>query len=267
MSARRVVALVAAAVFVLAACEEHTIAIRFEPEIGDEYRFRSDIATEVASTIDGETDVTRSTSRLDATEAVVDIDDESVEVEVTVQRDSAAPRTFDVRYDRAGRLATIDLIEGVPAEALGLDLGTDLPADVASPPSGPLEPGAIWQIDRPIERDGAETVVVTGKGTIDSLGVEDGRDVAVVVVELEVPVRSTVDTADGRVTLLGSQFSSSRTTYDLADGTARTDRTEIRGDVDVIIEPPAGIDAPPVPGSVRYEVDIETRRIRSGERS
>ena len=247
----------------LAACEEHTIEVSFEPAVGDRFRFRSDIETEVARTIDGETSVARGSSKLEATEAIVDLDDEQIGVEVTVRRDGAAERTYEVRFDRTGRLSTIDLVEGVPTEALGLDLATDLPPDIASPPAGRLEPGQEWVIDREVTVEGREEpLTVTGAGRIDSLGVEDGHEVAVAVVDLSVPVRSVVDTADGRVTLLGTQTSRSRTTYDLGDGSARTDRTRIRGDIEVLVEPPEGIEAPPVPGSVRYDVRSDTRRVR-----
>ena len=132
---------------------------------------------------------------------------------------------------------------------------------MASPPAGPLEPGARWTIDAPIELEGvAEPQHVTGTGRIDTLGVEDGVEVAVAVVELQVPVRSIVETADGRVTLFGSQTTSSRTAYALDDGALWRDRTTIDGDVSVIIEPPAGIDVQPVQGDIHYRVTTRTRR-------
>ncbi|MFP5321091.1 MAG: hypothetical protein ACLGIC_04505, partial [Acidimicrobiia bacterium] len=45
----------------LAACEEHTVAVRFEPEVGDVYRFRAEVETEVRRRLDG--DVTADTDR------------------------------------------------------------------------------------------------------------------------------------------------------------------------------------------------------------
>ena len=264
-SRRRVLAAVAATAVlaVVAACEPHTVAVQFEPEVGDRFRFRSDIETEVARTIDGETSVERGASQLDATESIIATDDDEIGVEVTVERDGAAARTYEVRFDRTGRLSTIDLVEGVPTEALGLDLATDLPPDIASPPPGPLEPGAEWSIRRRVQVEGRDDpLIVTGSGRVDSLGVQDGHEVAVVLVELSVPIRSAVDTADGRVTLRGTQTSRSRTTYDLADGTARRDRTRIEGDIDVVVAPPTGIEAPPVAGTVRYDVRSDTHRVR-----
>ncbi|WP_436794875.1 hypothetical protein [Actinospongicola halichondriae] len=261
MTVRRALA-VAALVFVVAACDPHTVAIRFDPTVGDGYRFRSDITTRIERTIDGETTAEDSESVLDATERVVSIDDDEITLEVTLERDASTQRTYEVRFDRGDRLTAIDLVEGVPAEALGLDLATDLPGDVASPPDGPLEPGTTWEIARPFAVDGRdEPVMVRGRGRVDSLGVVDGHDVAVVIVELTVPIRTTIDTADGVVTVRGTQWSTSRTTYDLAEGVARGDDTEIHGDVAVKVAPPTGIVADPVRGTIIYRIDIGTVRV------
>src|SRR3546814_7644320 len=40
---------------VATACDEHTVAVRFEPEVGDVYRFEADVETEVVRTVDGVT--------------------------------------------------------------------------------------------------------------------------------------------------------------------------------------------------------------------
>ena len=81
------------------------------------------------------------------------------------------------------------------------------------------------------------------------------------VVELSVPIRSVIETSDGTVTVVGMQSSASRTTYDLEDGAAREDRTDITGDVDVIVQPPDGIEADPVEGEIRYEIETRTVRV------
>lgn len=265
MVLRRLAILGVAAALLGAACEEHTVAIRFDPDVGDRYRFRSEIVTEVERELDGERTGDSATAILDATETVMEVGDDTVTVEVTVDRDTAPTRTYEVRYDRGGRLSAIDLVEGVPTAALGVQLATELPPDVASPPDGRLEPGARWDIDRTFGGDGGDGPSrVTGTGRVDSLGVEDGRDVAVIVVDLEVPVRSTVDTDDGRVTIVGVQRSRSRTTYDLADGAPRRDRTDIEGSLDVLVEPPAGVTAAPIPGRIVYRVETRTLRQADG---
>ncbi len=246
----------------LSACEEHTVAIRFDPQVGDVYRYRAEIDTAATRVIEDE--VTRDAERavLDATQTVRSVGDDEILVSVAVRRDDSAPRTFDIRLDRASRLTAIDLIEGVPAEALGLDVTTALPADITSPPAGRLEPGARWQIAREIQiGDLGRPVLVRGSGRIDSLGVEDGREVAVAIVELDVPVRSQVDSTDGTVRLIGTQHTVSETAYDLADGAVRRDRTDITGDLDVIVEPPPGVDASPLRGEIDYQITTRTERL------
>lgn len=261
---RRCIAAVAVTLS-LTACEEHTVAIEYRPEPGDEYVVGAQVESEIVRTVDGETDVERNTSRLDAVETVTAVDDDEVAVEVTVERDGSVPRTYEVRFDPTGHLSTIDLVEGVPAETLGIGLTTDLPADISSPPTGRLEPGATWTIERVITSpDRDEAFTVTGTGHLTSLGVVDGTPIGTVVVEVSVPLHSVMLTDDGRVTVRGTQTVRSRTSYDLDEGTARGDTTDIRGDVDVLVEPPEGVDAPPVPGTIRYVIETQTRRAKAG---
>lgn len=246
----------------LTGCDEHTVAVRFEPEVGDVYRFEADVETQVLRTVDGVTTDESDAATLDATQTVQAVADDEVLVRIALRRDDAAPRTVDVRLDRASRLTAIDLVEGVPAEALGLDVAMDLPADIGSPPTGPLEPGDRWEILREVSLGGlARPVLVQGRGRIDSLGVEHGRKVAVAVVELDVPVRTIIDSADGRLRLVGTQRTTSETAYDLADGALRRDRTVTDGTVEVIAEPPAGIDAEPLRGDIVYRIITRTRRL------
>jgi len=250
----------------LGGCEEHTVAVRFEPEVGDVYRFRAEIETDVVRDLDGEVSEESDVAELDATQTVRAVGADEVLVRVALRRDRAAPRTVDVRLDRASRLTAIDLIEGVPAEALGIDVSTDLPADISSPPTGRLEPGDRWVIEREVRiGDLPRAVTVRGRGRITELGVEDGHEVAVAVVELDVPVRTVVDADGGPVRLVGVQRSRSETAYDLDDGAMRRDRTTTEGEVALIAEPPPGIDAAPLRGELDYR--IVTRTTRTGTSS
>lgn len=258
----RIVFLMAAAALALAACDPHTVSVGFAPEVGDEFRFRSEVSTDVTRRVQDDVEQIAADAVLEAVEEVVGVGDDGIRVEVSVSRDDSLPRTFEVLLDRGSRLTAIDLIEGVPAEALGLRLGTQLPADVASPPAGPLEPGTRWTISEPVTLEGtSESARITGTGRIDSLGVEDGVEVAVAVVELVVPVRSVLDTTDGRVTLFGSQTTSSTTAYALDDGSLWRDRTTISGEVSLLIEPPERVEVRPVEGAIAYEVETRTRRV------
>ena len=238
------------------------MAVRFEPEVGDVYRFRAEVETDVRRDLDGEVTSDSDRAVLEATQTVRDVADDEVVVRVGLRRDGSAPRTVDVRLDRTSRLRAIDLVEGVPADALGLDVSTDLSADITAPPTGRLEPGDRWTIERQVELgDLPRPVTVRGHGRIDRLGVEDGHRVAVAVVELEVPVRSLVDGDAGAVRLIGIQRTTAETAYDLADGALRRDRTVTEGDLGLIAEPPPGIDAAPVRGALEYRVVTRTSRV------
>lgn len=257
---RLITAVALAGAGLLAACDPHTITLQFSPSVGDEYQFQSTIRTEFTRVLEGApTDVVEDESVLDATESVTAVGDE-ISVDVVIVRDGAPARSYTARFNRGDHLTAIDLIEGAPADAVGLDLATDLPADLGSPPSTPLEPGDRWTIERRIDT-GDGTIVVTGRGRVRSLGVVDGRDVAVIEVMLEVPIRSELSTPNGPVRLDGTQVSESVTTYDLADGAVRSDRTQISGSVDVVVEPPPGIEARPVPGTITYSVSTDTERV------
>lgn len=252
----------------MAACEDHTVAVRFEPAVGDVHRFRSEVETDVVRTLEGEPTAEYDTTVLEASQTVREVDGDEVLVRVDVRQDDAAPRTVDVRLDRSSRITAIDLIEGVPAESLGIDVSSDLPADISSPPAGPLEPGERWTIQREVQvGDQVRPVVVRGQGRIDSLGVEGGRPVAVAIVELEVPVRTVVDADGGVVRLVGVQHSESVTAYDVEDGALRRDRTVTEGRLALIAEPPPGVEAAPLQGELDYRVVTRTRRLEPQARA
>ncbi len=244
----------------LGACEPGTVEVRFRPEVGDEFRFRSEVSTTATRVVDGRAETTTERAVLDATETVTGIDDGVVAVSVTVARDGGTPRTFEVTLDRSARLADVDLVEGVPVEALGLELGADLPPGVGSPPPGPLAPGTRWIVEEPLDVPGGDPVVVRGRGEVVGLGVEDGVEVAVAEVVLEVPVRATVEADEGSVTLVGTQTSRAETAYDLSDGALHRETTVVTGVVDLLVAPPPGIGAAPVRGTLDYRIEARTLR-------
>lgn len=245
----------------LTACDPHTIDLGFDPSVGDTFRFRSTIQTEVARVVDGRADEPISeTATLEASESVTSVDDDAVTIDVSITRDGAPARDYTARFARGQHLTAADLIEGAAADAVGLDLAANLPSDLASPPDGPLEPGARWSISRQVET-GNGTIVVTGQGRVRALGVEKGRDVAVVEVDLRVPIQSSLNNPNGVVHLEGTQTSRSRTTYDIVEGTVQRDQTTLDGEVTFVLEPPSGVRAEPVPGSIIYSVTTNTQRV------
>ena len=244
----------------LGGCAEHTVSIAFDPMIGDEFQYRSEITTVVDRPVDGEHTHTEESSVLDATETVTAVSDTDVTLDVALERDGAPARTYTSRYDRGDRLTAIDLIEGVPAEAIGYDLTTDLPADLTSPPAGPLRPGQRWEIERVLDT-GDEPLRITGVGTVESLGVVDGRDIATVVIEVEIPVRSEITFPNATVVLDGWQRTRSVAVYDLAEGALVTDESTIEGDVDGLILPPPNVNDEPKAATVVYSIDVVTNRV------
>lgn len=246
---------------VLTACEPHTIDLGFEPTVGDTFRFRSTIRTEVDRSVEGRSeDPISEESVLEATETVTDVDDEGVTMDVSIRRDGAPARDYTARFAHGQHLTAADLIEGTTADAVGMDLAANLPSDLSSPPPGPLEPGQRWTIEREVATEHVP-IVVTGQGRVRTLAVHDGHDVALVEVELVVPIRSVIDHPNGLVHLEGRQISRSHTTYDLTEGTVRHDRTTIDGDVSWNLEPPPGVEAVPLPGTIAYTISTNTQRV------
>lgn len=249
------------AVLALGACQPDTVTVRFDPSVGDEFRFRSEVSRDVTTVLDGVPRRSVEVARLDALHHVTDVDADEVAVDVTVTRDGTSPRRFEVTVDRSSRLSAIDIVEGVPAEALGIDVGPRLPSDITRPPEGQLEPGTRWRVLRTVTvEEASEPLVIRGEGRIVRLGHDDGTDVVVAEVTLEVPVQSIVDTEAGLVRLIGTQRSIIRTAYSLVDGAVWHESSTVRGALDVSVEPPAGVVAPSVEGTISYRIATDTAR-------
>lgn len=253
----RVAALVVTAAL-LAACEPATVSIAYTPAVGDRYDVVSLVTTEVTRVLDGETATDARSDRLEASETVTGVDDDTVEVTVEVRRGGERSREFVTAFDRSGRLASIDIVDGVAAETLGVDLPADLPAAVTRPPATTLAPGDRWVIASTALADG--TSFVSGRGAVVRLGVDDGVDVAVVRLDLDVELVHETATRNGTVTIAGRQTIEITTTYDLGGGFARAELTRIGGRVDVLVTPPAGVESAAVTGTIDYTVSIETAR-------
>src|SRR3712207_6086484 len=105
-------------------------------------------------------------------------------------RSTLFPYTTLFRSDRAGQLAEVERIEGLPAQVLGeLGISEIFPAAAAAPPDRPLSPGDRWTINAPVDLPGLAPGRLRGQGRLIALGVVDGREVATIesVVELTVP--------------------------------------------------------------------------------
>lgn len=253
------------ALALLGACDPDTVMVAYDAEVGDTARYRAEIRTDVTRVLAGERTRDRQVDRIETTQEVLSSDDGETMVEVDVLPETGAPRTFVARLDRAGRLDTIDVVDGVSAGALGVDPGDGLPVGLLAPPPGELRPGQRWQIEEPFAVAAlSEPLAVRGTGRVVSLGVEDGRDVAHVEVTVSMPVRSVVATSDGSVTVFGRQELSSKATYDLDGGGLVRERAVVDGEADLIVQPPPDVDAAPLRGTIAYTVTSETALLDAG---
>lgn len=235
-----------------AGCRPSTVDVAFTPTEGDQYSYRYDIEATITQSLDGaEPTVTEISTTLRADQEVIQVSPGGVLAEVTLRREGGAPRTSEVRLDRAGTLQGVDLIEGQPADIFGLgDLGGVLPT--AALPEGPLAPGDRWSIDGE---------PVTGTGRLRRLGVIDGEDVAVIASDLTEPIDGTIPVGNTTAELEGDLRATSTTAYDLRDGSLRRATTRAHGVVQARIEPPPGIDAGAALGAITYEIRVRVTRL------
>ena len=93
------------------------------------------------------------------------------------------------------------------------------------------------------------------------MGVIDDADVAVVDTTLSAAIDDAVAAGTSAVTLLGELRSKAMAAYDISDGSIRRSSARSRGDVQARIEPPAGVDAAPVLGTITYDIRVRVTRI------
>jgi hypothetical protein len=253
MDRRLAVGALVAALVGIGACRAGTVRIEPDPQTGDRARYQYEIeATITRSLDDGKPTTTTIRTELIADQEVVALTDDGVEAEVTLRRDGAAPRTARVALDRTGAIHGIELVEGLTSDTLGLaQLGALLPP-MSAPPAGPLALGARWSIS-----EGQ----LEGEGRLARLGVVDGADVAVVDTTLTEAIDEAVAAGTSAVTLLGDLRAESTASYDIADGSIRRSSATSRGEVRARIEPPTGVDAAPVLGTISYDIRVRVTRL------
>ncbi|HVF74711.1 MAG TPA: hypothetical protein VM938_06655 [Acidimicrobiales bacterium] len=249
---RRLLLLVAS-VAGLAGCQDGTVQVAFRPATGARYDYRVTVTAEVVTRI-GDRPERRSTEDdvFTARHSVLSTGDDGSRVEVRVEAAAEEPRTFVVRLDRAGQLAEVQRIEGVPADILGgLGLSEIFPAAAAAPPERGLAPGDRWDIQG----------LVTGTGRLTALGVVGGRNLATVESDYVLPVGRVADDGGNRVRLDGSQRTTATSTHDLRDGAVQEVRAETAGTFTLQLLPPEGTSGPIVPGTLEVRVRSVTTRL------
>lgn len=269
MRAWSLTVLVVTAALALGACRSGAVEITYGPAPGTRVEYRVEVDTLTVWDLDEDTALDAGpVSEPDRQELVVRqevlaADESGVRVDVTIERPDAVPRRFVVRFDRAARLTRVERADGIPTSTLDdLGLAELFPAAAGAPPDAPLEPGSSWKVDDELLLPGsAEPVALQGRGRLVQLDVRGGEDVAVVRTELSFPVRTVAAAPSGQVRLDGDQQVSQRSVHRLADGTLESSDTVTVGDYDVLVEPPPGRTADPVPGTLHIEVRTRTTRL------
>jgi hypothetical protein len=222
-------------------------------EVGDRARYRYEIAATINRSIDGAEPTTDEIlTELVADQEVVAVSDDGAEAAVTLRREGAGPSTAQVLLDRSGAIRGIELVEGFSSGSLGLaELGPLMPPSTA-PPAIPLVPGSRWSIS-----EGS----LEGHGRLESLGIVDGAEVAVVHTSVAEAVDDAVAAGTSAVMLGGELRADTRASYDLEDGSVRRSTARSHGDVRARIDPPAGVDAAPALATITYDIRVRVTRL------
>lgn len=230
----------------LGACREHRVAVSFDPEVGDVFRYRYELTATLTRELDGqEPAVTTIDTELTVHQRVMARTGDGARVRIDVERAGGARSTVVAVVDRAGSLEGIELVQGVDAAVFGIGDPQGLAADPAERlPDRPLGPGDRWTVE-----DGSRQ----GHARVERLGTEDDR--AVIHVRTSTVEPLAQDTTDGEVR------AGSLTTYDLADGAVRTGRAWSHGVLEALVEPPDDVVADAVRATVRYDVTVRVVRL------
>jgi hypothetical protein len=236
----------------LGACRDGTVRVAFRPEVGARYTYRVRVAADVVTRI-ADRPVRRTTDEdvFTARHTVLAAGRDGSRVEVRLESEGQEPRTFVVRLDRAGRLAEVQRIEGIPADVLGgLGLSEIFPAAAGELPDRPLAPGDRWRIDR------------DGSGRLTRLGVVDGRRRATVESDYVLPVSRTTSDGERPLRLEGDQRTRATSSYDVRDGAVEHVVADTTGRFRITVLPPSGETGPGIPGRLELRLRSETRRLR-----
>jgi hypothetical protein len=253
MTRRPVAALLAVAGLGLVGCRPDTVRLGFEPEPGATYRYRYEIEADVTRQVEGEEPrTTHVQMTFESEQTVVEEAEGGTLMEVTLTTAGAPPRTARVVIDRAGSLEAFQEVDGLPADAVGLPTGALLASAATEPPDRPLSIGDDWDVNEG---------TVSGDGHLDRLGVLDGEPAAVVEATIIEVLAETTERLGSAVELDGDLRSVTTTAFDVGDGSVRRSLTDSEGTVDVLVSPPADVQAAAVAALVTYELEVTTTRL------
>jgi len=242
----------------LTACETEAVHVGFRPEAGASYRYEINVQS-VTTTVLGDEAPERSVDevRLESRDTVLSAAPEEVRVQVQLRRAGSPDRTFQVRFDRGGRLAGVDAVDGLPPAVLGpVGLPEFLPAAATAPPDRPLSPGEKWKI----EASPTPSTRLEGTGRLVKVMTAGGRKVASIKADTSVPLSSTSQVGDATVTITGTERTESTAVRALADGVVEEASSVTTGSYNLVLTPVTGSGAP-VLGTMSVEIRAQTKRL------
>lgn len=254
-----VVALIGAA-----GCRPGTVRLDAQPAVGVTTSYRVEVEADAVTALAERLPRNTTTETVFRTRHdVLSADENGRRVQVKVAEIGGSAMTLVVSLDRAGQLARVRTIEGLPAEALGdLGLSDIFPSAAAAPPPRSLAPGDRWRIDETVSVAGTAPSRLQGQGRLVRLGVVDGLRTATVETSYRLPVRRNEVDTGGRLRLDGTQRTTATVTYGLADGVVQSAVARTTGRYRIALFPPIGTAGEPVPGTLQVTITSSTRRER-----
>ena len=263
MSRRSLTALAVAVAAVLAACSDPAVRVSYRPKVGTETVYELRVTTASKTRLVGEPPKDRHDSFVLRSEQKVRRAERGTDTQVAVRLSGPGqkPRDFVVRLDRAGQLATVETVQGVPGASLG-DLGISelLPSAAGALPREALRPGDRWRISQRLRIGSQPLSQLVGWGRLASLGVSNGTKLAVVDTDVALPIDSTTALDSGGTThLVGAVHTTMHVVQRVRDGVVLQARAHSVGKYVVTLSPPADLVAPPVTGTLTVTVSSTTR--------
>ncbi|MEY2419630.1 MAG: hypothetical protein QOG90_2310 [Actinomycetota bacterium] len=265
MLRRPFTALVAVVVAALlaGACSDPAVRVSYRPKVGTRTIYELRVTTTSHTRLVGEPPKDRHDSYVLRSDQRVRRAEPGADTQVAVRLSGAGQkqRDFVVRLDRAGQLATVETVEGVPSTALGsLGISELLPSAAGALPRVALRPGDRWRISQRLRFGAAPTARLVGWGRLASLGVSKGTKLAVVDTEVGVPVDRTTDLDTGGTSrLIGSVHTTMHVVQRVRDGVVLQARAHSVGRYEVTLSSPTDLAAPPVTGTLTVSVTSTTK--------
>jgi hypothetical protein len=245
------------------ACSDPAIRLSYRPAVGTRTSYELHVTTSSTTKLVGEAPqarhdafVLRSDQQVRAARP-----GEDTQVAVRLSGGGQEPHDFLVRLDRAGQLATVESVEGVPSSSLGnLGISELLPSAAGALPRAALHPGDRWRISQRLRVGSARAGRLVGWGRLASLGVSDGTDQAVVDSEVALPVDRTTDSDNGgTIRLVGAVRTTMHVVQRVKDGVVLRARARSIGTYKVTLSPPTFGGGPPVSGTLTVMVSSSTK--------